>query len=37
MQATFLDFDGVISDSIEETFVVSLKIYYGFSGPDDLD
>ena len=37
MKATFLDFDGVIADSIEETFVVSLNIFYGFSGPDDLD
>ena len=37
MKAICLDFDGVIADSIEETFIVSLNIYYGFSGPDNLD
>tara|TARA_B100001758_G_C18415604_1_gene619320 strand:- start:4233 stop:4925 length:693 start_codon:yes stop_codon:yes gene_type:complete len=31
MKAVFLDFDGVISNSIEETYIVSLKAYYGFS------
>lgn len=36
MEATFLDFDGVIADSIEETFVVSTNIFYGFAGPEDL-
>lgn len=34
MNATFLDFDGVIADSIEETFIVSLNVFYGFSGPE---
>lgn len=37
MNAIFLDFDGVIADSIEETFVVSLTAFYGVSGPQNLE
>lgn len=36
MNATFVDFDGVIADSIEETFIVSLKVFYGFAAPQNL-
>ena len=35
MQAVFLDFDGVIADSIRETYVISLQAYYGVKGPSD--
>ena len=31
MKAVFLDFDGVIIDSIKECFLLSKDIYYGFS------
>ncbi|MBN4066920.1 hypothetical protein JYU14_02435 [Simkania negevensis] len=34
----FLDFDGVIADSIEECFVISSQVYYGFtSATSDLN
>ena len=35
MKALFLDFDGVVIDSIEECFVLSYELYYGLQGNEE--
>jgi len=37
MNVLFLDFDGVVIDSIEECFILSYELYYGFSSDNGIN